>query len=273
MHIFSDAQKRVQEFVSENSSTLLTAAGAVGTAATGILAFRGGRKYEHVFMDRIDEMNAGLDLENEEDRAKYTTVDTVPFLMKVQWAAPHVFMPIITGGVTIGSIIMANRMSAQRAAALAAAYGLTQKQFDEYREKVAEKLTGPKKQQIDEELAQDRIKNTPGSSQIIIMNGDDVVCYDEPTARYFKSTMEKINSAVNATNMEIINHGFAPAEYFYSELELEPTVWAKDVGWNLDNTLVLDTKVVESPEDGRPILSINFSRFPTEDYHRQVYMS
>ncbi len=44
MHIINDAQQRVQEFVSANSSTLLTASGVVGTVATAVLSGRAGYK-------------------------------------------------------------------------------------------------------------------------------------------------------------------------------------------------------------------------------------
>ena len=271
MHIFNDAQQRVQEFVTQNSSTLLTAGGVVGTVATAVLAGRAGYKAheivsQHELMASIDKSHAEF-IEGENpsmedvklsktDKFKLTVVQYIP--------------PAITCGATVASIIMANRMSAQKAAALAAAYGLSQKQFEEYKAKVSEKLTGPKQQQITDELAQERVNRAPGASSIVIINGDDVLCFDEPTGRFFKSSMEKINKAANSTNQEIIAHGCARASHFYDELELPPTTWSNDVGWNLDNMLELDITTTQA-EDGRPCLSINFVRMPIEDYHRQVY--
>lgn len=260
MQIIHDAQQRVQEFVSENSSTLLTAGGVVGTVGTAVLSGRAGFKAAQIIEEekRAVRETEGPDFEpefNKFDMIKLTAIQFVP--------------PTITVGATVASIIMANRMSSARAAALAAAYGLSQKQFEEYKAKVTEKLTGPKKQQINDELAQERV-NRAGPSQIVIFDGNDVLCFDEPTGRYFKSSMEKINSAVNATNQEIISHGHARASHFYDELELPSTTWSNDVGWNLDNMVELDISTTQA-DDGRPCLSINFARFPIEDYHRQVY--
>jgi hypothetical protein len=261
MHIINDAQKRVQDFVSENSSTLLTAGGVVGTVTTAVLAGRAGYKAAEIVADHPMLQDVGKDEKELRDRTRTEKIQLV-------WSI--YIPPVITGGATIASIIMANKMSAQRAAALAAAYGLSQKQFEEYKAKVAEKITGPKKQQIADELAQERVDRAPGASQIVIINGDDVLCFDEPTGRYFKSSMEKINRAANSTNQEIISHGHARASHFYEELELPPTTWSNDVGWNLDNMLELDITTTQA-DDGRPCLSINFARFPNEDYHRQVY--
>jgi hypothetical protein len=262
MHIINDVQKRVQDFVSENSSTLLTAGGVVGTVATAVLSFRGGMKYQDKYLDNIDKLNAGLDLDDENDRANYVTVDTLPTWTKMQWMTPHILPPVLTGGATIAAIIFSHRMTAQRAAALAAAYGLSQKQFEEYREKVSEKLTGPKKQQIDDELAQERVNRAEGSTQIIVM-GDEVICFDEPTGRFFKSSMEKINRAVNSANAEIIHHGYISASYFYSELELEPTTWSDEVGWNSPFEVNITTTITP---DGKPCLAVDFKTLPSADY-------
>jgi Family of unknown function (DUF6353) len=267
MHFISDAQKRIQEFVSENSATLLTAGGVVGTVATAVLAGRAGFKAATIIHSQA------LQIVPDEDRTVGKDFAGLPDLTlgeKLKLTGLHFVPPVITGSATVASIIMANRMSAQRAAALAAAYGLTQKQFDEYRAKVAEKLTGPKNQQITDELAQDDVDRTPGATNLVVISGDEVLCFDRPTGRYFKSTMEKLNSAVHSTNEEIINHGYAAASYFYSELELPDTTWSDNVGWNLDNTLKLDITTTQA-EDGRPCLAINFARFPVEDFHRQVY--
>ena len=263
MHIINDAQKRVQEFVAENSTTLLTAGGVVGTVATAVLSGRAGFKAGKVLA--AEELHHLAFDPEEGDENAIVLSKTDKFKLTVVYFVP----PVITGGATIASIILANRMSAQRAAALAAAYGLSQKQFEEYKAKVTEKLTGPKKQQITDELAQERVDRA-GPSQIVIINGDEVLCFDEPTGRYFKSSMEKINKAANSTNQEIIAHGHARAAHFYEELELPPTTWSNDVGWNLDNMLELDITTTQA-DDGRPCLSINFARFPIEDYHRSVY--
>jgi hypothetical protein len=128
---------------------------------------------------------------------------------------------------------------------------------------VAEKLTGPKQEAIDKEIAQDRVNNTPGYDRVVIIEGsDDSLCLDESTGRYFKSNPEKIRRAVNATNAEILRHGGASVSHFYDELELPPTSWSDTVGWGMGEQMDIKYNYIEAP-DGRPVLAIDFKRMPT----------
>jgi hypothetical protein len=152
---------------------------------------------------------------------------------------------------------------------LAAAYGLAERNLSEYKEKVAEKLTGPKKQQVDDELAQDRVNRTPGHDVIVIGDGE-ILCFDEPTGRYFRSTMDKIKSAVNAVNAEIIHHDHVNATFFYEELDMPGTTWTDEVGWNNDQLLDLKYSTVLTPDD-KPCISIDFKVLPRADYIPKHY--
>jgi hypothetical protein len=246
--IVQDAAAR---FLSDNATTVLTAGGVVGTAATAFLAWRGGYKAAQV-------------ITAEESRRTAEDAEPVSPKEKFRMAAPHFVPPIASGSLTIAAIVMAHRMSATKAAALAAAYGVSQRQLDEYKAKVAEKLTGTKREQVQDELAQERANRNPNSSQIIVL-GDDVLCYDQPTDRYFRSTMEKLRSAENAANAEIIHHGYCPATFFYDELELEPTTWTTNMGWCQPFRLEITTI---QARDGRPCLAIDFDKLPIEDFVR-----
>lgn len=255
-------QDVARQFVADNATVLLTAGGVVGTVTTGVLAWRGGYK--------TAEAVVAEEKRREEDNTYNLEDEKLDRKEKLLLAAPQAITPVVTGGLGIAAIIFSHRMSAQKAAAMAALYGLTRDQFEEYRDKVAEKLTGPKNQQIKDEIAQDTVNRAPGSKEIVIINGDDVLCFDKPTGRYFKSSMEKINRAVNATNQEIINHGCTRASFYYDELELAPTTWSDDVGFNLNNMVDLDISTTQV-EDGRPCLVLNFMKFPIEDYERTLY--
>lgn len=261
MQIISDVKLRAQQFVEENATTLLTAGGVVGVVGTAVLAWRGGQKAsEALWEDSIESQN---------EDGSFVIRNDVTTLDKIKAVAPHAAPPIITGGVTIAAIVLSHKMSGQKAAALAAAYGLSQKQLEEYKDKVAEKLGVNKKQKLDDELAQDRVNKAPGSSQIIVVEGE-VLCFDAPTGRYFRSTMESINRAVNSTNAEILHHGHASAAYFYDELGLPPTTWTKEVGWNSDRTLDLSISTTRA-DDGRPCLVIDFEVLPKANYIDRDY--
>jgi hypothetical protein len=270
VQFLNDVKQRAGEFAKENASTLLTAGSVVGTVATAVLAGRAGFKAAEIIEDEKAKRFVELAVENstptkEEIKAEITlsTKDKV----WVVW--PQFIPPVITGTATVAAIIMSHRMSSAKVAALAAAYGLAERNFSEYKEKVAEKLTGPKQQQVVDDLAQDRVSRTDGYQNIVMVEGE-VLCFDEPTARYFRSTMENIKSAVNATNAEILHHDHASAGFFYEELGLPGTSWTDEVGWNTDQLLDLKYSTVMSP-DGRPCIAIDFKVLPKAEYIPKHY--
>ncbi|MFL5659833.1 MAG: DUF6353 family protein [Ktedonobacteraceae bacterium] len=268
MHFLNDAKRKVTEFAEENSAFLLTVGGVVGTTATAVLTGRAGFKAATIIRDKELAHVQPEGVVGVIDGGENATMG-LSKTQKVLLVWPHFVPPVLTGSVTIASIIMAHKMSAQKAAALIAAYGFVQKDFEEYKEKVSEKLTGPKQTQVDDELAQERVDKTPGHQNIVIVEGE-VLCFDEPTARYFRSTMQNIEKAVNAINAEIIHHDHANASFFYEELGLPATSWTDEVGWNTDRLLKLKYSTVLSP-DGRPCIAIDFQVLPTPDYIPKHY--
>ena len=265
MQFLTDVKQKATGLLAENATTLLTAGGVVGTVATAILTGRATFKAAEIIRDEE------LKLVHDEGTTNSIVEGTMGLSNKKRamlvW--PLYLPPVLTGTATIASIIMANRMSAQKAAALAAAYGLAEHNLSEYKEKVAEKLTGPKKQAIDDEIAQDRVNRTTGHENIVVVEGE-VLCFDEPTGRYFRSTMENIKTAVNTTNAEIIHHDHANASFFYEELELPSTTWTDEVGWNTDQLLDLKYSTVLTP-DGKPCIAIDFKVLPKSDYVPKHY--
>lgn len=244
--IVQDAATR---FITENSATVLTAGGVVGTVLTGLVAFRSGMKSERILNDK--KFTVTVEEEHELD-----TLD------KVKIIGLHTVAPVALGSLTIAAVIMSHRMSAAKAAALAAAYGVSQKQLDEYKAKMAEKLGVQKTEKAQAERAKEQADKNPNSTQVIII-GDNVLCYDQPTDRYFQGDMEKIRTAENKANTEILQSGYLPASEFYSWLGLEGTTWSDDVGWSQPFTL--EYSHIEA-KDGRPCLAIDFSKLPTSDY-------
>jgi len=264
VQFLSEAKEKVAEFASENATTLLTAGGVVGTVATAVLAGRAGYKAATIIREKQEALQME-DLGLLDPEQPLPEIDTKT---KVVLVGVHFLPPVVTGTATIGAIVMSHRMSSAKIAGLAAAYGLAERNLADYRAKVAEKLTGPKKTAIDDEIAQERV-NKAGPSNLVIIEGE-VLCYDEATNRYFRGTMEGIRRAVNATNEEILHHDYADATFFYNELGLNKTIWSDEVGWNNDNLLEVKYTTAEAP-DGRPCISIAFATFPRQDYRPKHY--
>lgn len=270
MQLFNDVREKVAAVAANNATTLLTVGGVVGTVATAVVTGRASVKAHTVLEVVRAKKRAGFLADMPQDVTEMPSeVDELTKLEVLTIAGPYFIPPIILGTGTVTAIIMAHRMNAQKIAALAAAYGYSQRHFEEYKNKVSEKLTGPKQNQVEEELAQDQVNRTPGHSGIVVVEGE-VLCFDMPTGRYFRSTMENIKQAVNTTNAEIIHHDHASASYFYEELDLPATTWTDEVGWNNDNLLELSYSTVLDPNN-RPCIAIDFKTLPKVDYVPKHY--
>jgi hypothetical protein len=254
-------QDAAERFLKENSTTVLTAGGVVGTVATAVLSVRAGYKSAQIIQaeTRVAQKSTN------EGETIIVEGEELPLSTKVKLVWPQFVPPVLTGSATIGAIIMSHRMNAKKAAALAAAYGVAQGQLDEYKAKLAEKLGVQRTEKAKAEMADERMQNSKQTPTQVIIIGDNVLCYDQPTDRYFQSSMEKVRSAEAKANREILERGYYEASEFYIELGLEGTTWSDNVGWVAPFSL--EYSHVPAP-DGRPCLAIDFSKLPEPDFVR-----
>lgn len=233
--------------VNQNASTILTAVGVVGVVTTAVLTGRAAVKAEHL---RIEEI------------AVNGVVPTTKETIQKTW--PCYIPPVASGVTTIGCIIAGHRLDAKKAAALAAAYGLSEKRLQEYKDKVLEKIGVNKEQAVRDELMQDRVNETPMSREVIIGTGN-VLCFDVYSGRYFESNVEEIRQAVNTVNSYILDHQYASLSHFYDEINIPPTGMSDEVGWKSDDLIDVGFSTVMSP-DKRPCLAMDFHSRPTAEY-------
>lgn len=254
------AKLATSAFLESNAATLLTAGGVVGTVGTGTLAWRAGYKTAMTRVDMIIQQS-----EDENHIADISKTDLAKETWKVN--APVV----VLGGLTISSIIASNVVSARKAAALAAAYALADGRLTEYKDKVAETLTGPKKQKIDDEIAQDRVTNNPPrDNEVIIIASGEILCMDSISGRYFHSTVEQIRKAEHTVNAELASSQYASLSDFYDEIGLKPTSLSDTIGWNaLNQDVMFEIKLsTTTTPDQKPCIVVDYSILPTPEYHR-----
>jgi len=246
--------------LNDHSTTILTVAGVAGTVATSVLTARSTIKA----VDIIEEKTAEL-----EGRLAFPKVQVdISKTDKVKWVWRQYLPPVGTGVLTITCIIWANKISSKKIAALTVAAGVSERAFQEYKDKVVEKL-GPKEdEKIRDSVAQDRVGATPMNSNITIVGDGEVLCFDMLTGRYFKSTMEQIRKAENKVNFELINFMSCSLSHFYDEIGLEPTSYSDMVGWNSANSPVEVKFSTVLSTDNRPCIAIDFSKPPIPDYDK-----
>jgi hypothetical protein len=251
---------KLKFLLEQNSTTILTAVGVVGTVGTAVLTGRASFKAA----DLISEQQLRSITESTPEE-HIPTVHSKTEKAKLVWRL--YLPPVATGVLTVTSIIYANKISSKKIAALTIAAGASERAFTEYKEKVIEKLGAKQDEKIRDEVAQDRVTTNPPGSQVIV-SGGEVLCYDMLTGRYFNSTMEDIRRAENHVNYQLIHYDSCSLSTFYDELGLKATTFTDSVGWNVDNHMNVKISTVLT-DDGRPCLAIDFSRPPISEYEKR----
>ena len=246
--------KHVERVAVDNSPAILTAIGVTGTVTTAIFASKASFKAA----DIIREMES---VEPVADDPKQRLLDRT----KATW---QLYIPAVgVGTATIACIVFANQIGTRRAAAMAAAYSMSEKAFSEYREKIVEKVGEAKEQEARDEIAQERVERNPLGSQVIVVNDREVLCFDQYTGRYFNSDMETLKQAQNKINYRMIRENYASLNDFYDCIGLDWVPTGDDVGWNSDQMLELSFTTVLS-DDQRPCIAIDFHTVPVRNFYR-----
>jgi hypothetical protein len=151
---------------------------------------------------------------------------------------------------------------------MASAYILSERAFDEYREKILEKIGPKQEREVRDELAQDRVTKHPvGSSQVVVTAKGNVLCFETHTGRYFRSDIETLKKAQNDLNYRILSDDYASLTDFYNLIGLSRTDISDELGWNTDRKMDLEFTVT-LPESGEPCLAITYRPTPTRNYYR-----
>lgn len=256
--------------VNENSTTVLTGVGVAGVITTAYLTGRASfkaakiiekEKLTYAVVTEDDDSEAAQPLRESE----FTNYEKVKAVWRLY------IPPVLVGGLTIASIIAANRIASKKVAALVIASGISERALSEYKERVVEKFGDNKARDIQDEVAANRVGDNPVTNNEIIITGNgEVLCYDMHTGRYFLSTHENIKRAENHINYELVHYCAASLSEFYDQLGLPATTYSDMVGWDINNHMEVVISTIMSA-DNRPCLAIDFSNPPVYDYNRHKY--
>jgi hypothetical protein len=244
------AIKIAERYVIDNSPTLLTGFGVAGTLATAFLTGKATFKAADILRK---EAEARVLME------KQPPPPTKRQQVGMVWKC--YIPPAITVVSTVGCIVAANTISMSRAAAMAAAYTLVDKNFDEYKAKVKEIVGEKKEGEIRAATAQDAVNNMP-LNNVARGHGGDTLCLDKWTGRFFTSDMQTIRAAENDLNKSLYRgiERVVTLGDFYENLGLGIPKCAEDIGWNSDSALDLTFDTVL--REGQPVLVMDFANVP-----------
>jgi hypothetical protein len=247
-------QKLTQKFggvLNKNSPTILTGFAVAGLVATTVMAVKATPK--------------ALELIETE---KYITKELLSAqeIVKLTWKC---YVPAaVTGLLTVGAIVMANKINLRRNAALASVYALSEAAMKEYQAKVVETLGKPKEKKIKDEIARDRITQNPVSdNEVLITNRGETLCYDSLSGRYFKSDIENIRQVLNKLSRDLMSEMFIDLNGVYNELGLKGTKMGEMIGWHIDDGLIEPDFSSQLTENGTPCLVLDFVTEPRYNHN------
>lgn len=244
---------KTKVFFRSNGSTILTWIGAAGVVATTVLAVKATPKAIRLVEKAQEEK--GDELTNKE------VVLTV---------GPAYIPAVVVGVSTITCIFGANVLNKRQQAALTSAYALLNSTYKEYRNKVTEMLGEEANDEIDAELAKDKIVDIDDANK-------EQLFYDVFSDRYFESTLFKVQQAEYYLNRDLVMQDWAYLNDFYGYLEIDPVDDGDVVGWSTGACLAAywqpwvdfnhEKKVTENGEE---CIHVRFWQEPFADFENYM---
>lgn len=193
----------------------------------------------------------------EQQTEKLRPIETV----KTAW---HCYLPsAVTMIASVGCLIGAETLNAQKGAALAAAYALSETARKEYGNKVTELFGQKKEQEVKDAIAKDKIDRQPVKTSEVIFTGcGDTLCYDVLSGRYFKSDIEKLRQAENALNAQMLNEMYVSLNEWYYAIGLSEIRLGDALGWDVHKGLLHLTFSSQLTEEGTPCMVVGYQEPP-----------
>ena len=248
--------ENVLSFTKEHSPELLVGLGVVGMASSAVLAVRATPKALDLIEDKKDELETN-DLTKKE-------------VVQATWKQ---YAPAVGLGVVSAScIVLGTSQNIKRNTALATVYALSESTLREYKTKVKEIAGEEKAKEIDREVAKARVREkitvveTEGSEYIHHTGNGDTLIYDSLSGRYFRSSRNAVETAVNRVNKSLLDEYMMSVNDFYNELEI-PTIGAGSlIGWKSDKEMLEVGFEADVDIHGNPYLVLSYYTRPVPLY-------
>ena len=238
------AAKATGRFLQRNSPQILIGIAIAGVVTTAVMA----AKATPAAIDALDEQLEEWPDNHDDPDAK--NFDGPLFIdeVKVVW---KLYIPaVISGGLTVTAILLADRIQSNRIAAAVGAYSLAEAALAEYQDAVLRETDKKTFEKIRDNVAQTRLDGSevPLDTQTA-QTGGSTLCYDSWTGRYFNGSVDKIQRAVNEFNHRLINDTWMTLNELYSEIGLENAASGEGVGWTPDRLVELTNQTLLSPDN------------------------
>lgn len=260
---FVAAFMKSKKAIVRKSPEIAVALGVAGFVGTVILSVKATPK-----ATKLMELEKKKKRKETGDRRAVLTVGEK---IKTTWKC---YVPAaLLGCFSIGCVLSSATINAKRNAAIMAAYEMARTTLREYKTVAVEELGAEKEKEIRQKVHQKVIENDSvgTSASAVVLNGlDEVLCLDVFSGKYFKSTAQEIDKALNEFNRSLTFEMYGSLNDFYDLLPgIKRSKMGDELGWNMEDGLVEVSYGSAISDDGRPCLTIEYLRDPVTNYmHR-----
>lgn len=239
--------KSVWAGAKKHSPEILIGMGIAGAASSVIFAVKATPKA----MILLEEKRQELGVEKLEAKEIIKT------------AAPVYIPTAVSFGVSVACIVGASSVNARRNAALTAAYTLSESTLRTYRDKVLETVGEDKEREIRQKAAIEQQKKTPEPQALVVSSAaGQLKCFDSLSGRYFVSTKNEIDKAVNEFNRQLRDDMRISLNDWYDLIGLDTNKLGDMLGWDIERGYVETCYASRLDEDGLPCLVVNYVEPP-----------
>lgn len=239
--------KSVWAGAKKHSPEILIGMGIAGAASSVIFAVKATPKA----MILLEEKRQELGVEKLEAKEIIKT------------AAPVYIPTAISFGVSVACIVGASSVNARRNAALTAAYTLSESTLRTYRDKVLETVGEDKEREIRQKAAIEQQQKTPEPQTLVVSGAaGQLKCFDSLSGRYFVSTKNEIDKAVNEFNRQLRDDMRISLNDWYDLIGLDTNKLGDMLGWDIERGYVETCYASRLDEDGLPCLVVNYVEPP-----------
>lgn len=239
--------KSVWAGAKKHSPEILIGMGIAGAASSVIFAIRATPKAMFLLEEKRQELG----------------VEKLEAKEIIKTAAPVYIPTAVSFGVSVACIVGASSVNARRNAALTAAYTLSESTLRTYRDKVLETVGEDKEREIRQKAAIEQQQKTPEPQTFVVSSAaGQLKCFDSLSGRYFVSTKNEIDKAVNEFNRQLRDDMRISLNDWYDLIGLDTNKLGDMLGWDIERGYVETCYASRLDEDGLPCLVVNYVEPP-----------
>lgn len=251
---------KVTNFTKEHTPEILIGTGMAGMLTGTILAVKATPKA----IQQCEDAKADMGV----------TYLTRKEIVQCTWKTYIPATVSIVGGAT--AIIAGTSKFAKKNTALATVYALSESTLKNYKKETKAIVGEETAKEIDKAVAkavkQDTYKGpvieTRDSEYIISTPFGDTLIYDTLSGRYFRSSMNAVDAAVNSINKSLLNEYMMTVNDFYNELEIPTVGFGSLLGWKSEVELMEVSFDSDVDMHGNAYLVLSYSNRPMPLYSR-----